>query len=317
MGDQVRGIGDRLVEVMVGWFEDLLRAVPRLAVALVLLAVALVVARLIRRLLSATLNRLRVDDIATKAGLDAPLRRLGVHRLSTLVPRVVYGLLLFVFLGAAADAVGLTSVAGAIGEVLAYLPNVVAALLLLIFGSWAAQATGRAVHRVAEGSGLDFGAALGRVVAGAVFFVVALTAASQLKIDTDVVRIFTLCGLAGLALAFGLALGLGSRPVVVNVLMGFYARKLFRAGDRLRVGTTEGVLSGITATQTLIAVGETETVALPNTVFLEQAVTVQGVIEVETPPTAAQAAEDAAAGRRAGAGDPTDGNLGGDRKDPP
>jgi small-conductance mechanosensitive channel len=283
MGDQVRNTGDRLIHVVNGWFEALMNAVPRVVVALLLLVVAIVIARLVRRFLRATLHRLKIDDFAARAGLEQPLQRLGINRLSTLLPRLVYGLLLFVFLGAAADAVGLDAVALAIGGVLAYLPNVAVALLLLVFGSWAAQAAGRTVARVAEGSGLDFGAALGRVVAGGVFFVVALTAASQLKIDTDVVRLFTMAGLSGLALAFGLALGLGSRPVVTNVLMGFYARKLFRAGDRVKVGDTDGVLSGITATQTLIAVDESRTVALPNTLFLDQTVTVQGVIEVESP----------------------------------
>lgn len=277
MGDQVRDIGNRLENLFAGWVEGLVGAVPKVLVAVVLLVAAVFVARLARRLLHVTLTRLKVDELAAKAGFDGALRRIGVQKLSDVVPTLVYGLLLFVFVGVGAEAVGLQAVSRAIGSVLAYLPNVVAALLLLVFGSWAAQAAGTAVARVAEGSGLEFGPSLGRVVSAMVFFVVALTAASQLKIDTDVVRIFTLCALAGLALAFGLSVGLGSRTVMQNILSGFYARKLFRAGDRVQVGDVEGELVGISSTQALIERGD-ETVALPNTVFLDGAVTLKSRI---------------------------------------
>lgn len=115
-----------------------------------------------------------------------------------------------------------------------------------------------------------------------VFFIVALTAASQLKIDTDVIRIFTLCGLAGISLAFGLSMGLGSRAIMENILTGFYARKLFRAGDEVRIGETEGILVGITSTQALIERGA-DTIVLPNTVFLEDAITLRAKVHTSIP----------------------------------
>jgi hypothetical protein len=124
-------ISDRLLNTVTGWFEAILQAVPRLVVAIVLLVFAVFIARVARKMLNVTLQKLKVDELMTKSGLDAALRRVGVQKLSDALPLVVYVLLLFIFAGAASDALGLTGVSAAIGAVLGYLPNVAAAVLLV------------------------------------------------------------------------------------------------------------------------------------------------------------------------------------------
>lgn len=261
-------MGDRLIRMGKNLLDQLVDGVPKLLFALVLLAVAIAVARLVRRLLTGLLNRIKLDDLIARAKLDGPLKRMGVSSLATLIPKVIYILLLLVFAGEGAHALGLTAISAAISTTFAYLPNVFAALVLLFVGSWAAQFISGAVARVSLESGMDFGPALGKFVGAAVMFVAALTAASQLGIETEMVRIVTVCSLGGLALAFGLSMGLGSRDITRNIMAGFYARKVFRAGDSVTVGETDGILKGITAMQTLI---ETPTgmTSVPNSVFLD------------------------------------------------
>lgn len=268
------GVAERMRDTALGWFDGLMNALPRVALTIVLVVGALILASVIRKVLRAALVRLHVDDAVKRVGIDDALRRMGVHSLSEVLPKILYFVLLFVFAGAAADALGLDAVAQAIGSVLDYLPNVAAAMLLLFFGMWAAQSVGSTMARVAQESGLDFGPALGRVVSGAITFVFALTAISQLKIDTDIVRLVTACALAGMALAFGLSVGLGTRDFTRNLISGFYARKVFRSGDRIEVRDAAGTLRGITATQTLIETEQGMT-AVPNTVFLEETVRAQ------------------------------------------
>ncbi|MCB9549574.1 MAG: mechanosensitive ion channel [Myxococcales bacterium] len=264
-------MGDRLINLLQHWVEVVVAAAPKVVLSIVLFIGAIMLARFIRRVLAAGLRRANLDALMARAGADAALKKLGVDSLAELLPRVVYVLLLVLFAGAAADVVGLTAVVGAVATVVEYLPNVAAAVLLLFFGSWAAQGVGNTISRAAAESGMDFGNAVGKFASTAVLFVFGLTAVSQLKIDTDVVRIVTTCGLAGFALAFGLSTGLGSRDMVRNILAGFYLRKLFQAGDRLRFGEVEGVLKGVTAVQTLI---ETEkgVAVVPNATLVEQIV---------------------------------------------
>jgi small-conductance mechanosensitive channel len=77
--------------------------------------------------------------------------------------------------------------------------------------------------------------------------------------------------LSGLALAFGLSVGLGTRDITRNVLAGFYARKIFSPGDTLEIRGERGVLKAITATQTLIEQAS-GLVSVANSAFLDETI---------------------------------------------
>ena len=257
-------------------FRDLqatvVTAVPRILVGVVLLVILVLVAKLVERVLRAVLVRLRFDSLLEQAGVDKVMHRLGVrHSLNLVLPRLAYFLLLFLFARTAADALGLTAVSEAIASLFAYLPNVVAAVLLLVVGTSVSQFAGRTVTQAAEDSGMEFARQLGGLVSGLILFIVGVMAIGQLRFDTEMVRIVTVCTLSGIALAFGVSVGLGTRDITRNVLAGFYARKIFRPGDPIEVRGQRGLLRAITATQTLID-HETGLVSVANSVFLDETV---------------------------------------------
>ena len=110
------------------------------------------------------------------------------------------------------------------------------------------------------------------MVSGAVLFVAAIMAITQLGIDTAMIRTVVVIGLAGLSVGLALSFGLGSRETTRNLMAGFYARKLFRMGDEIAVGEVRGRLTAITATKTLIEV-DGRSVAVSNSRLAEEAVT--------------------------------------------
>lgn len=257
-------------------FQDLAAivtaAVPRILTGIVVLVILLVVAKLAERLLRAILVRLRFDSILEQVGVDKVLSRVGIRQsLNHVLPRLAYFLLLFLFARTAADAFGLVAISDAIASMFAYLPNVIAAVLLVVVGSSVSQFAGRTVAQAAEESGVEFARQLGSLVSGLILFVVGVMAIAQLRFDTDMVRIVTICTLSGMALAFGVSVGMGSRDITRNVLAGFYARKIFRPGDAIEVRGERGTLRAITATQTLID-QDSGVVSVANSVFLEEIV---------------------------------------------
>jgi small-conductance mechanosensitive channel len=252
--------------------RSLIGSIPRVAVGVALLALALLVAKVAERILRRMFVRVRFDEILVRAGIDQMLGRIGVREsMNHLIPRLSYYLLLFLFIRTAAHALGLAAISEAIGTLLGYLPNLVAAILILVLGSVAAQFVGRTVARVATDSGIDFAESLGSLVSSVMIFVLGIVALSQLKIDTEMVRVVTTCLLAGAGLAFGLSFGLGTRDITRNIVAGFYARKVFRAGQPLEVRGQRGILRSITPTQTILE-GEDGIVAVGNSVFLDEVV---------------------------------------------
>lgn len=67
---------------------------------------------------------------------------------------------------------------------------------------------------------------------------------SQLKFDTEMVRIVTSFLVGGAALAFRVSIGLGSRDIVRNLLAGFYVRRFFQLGKSLKIGGQRGIARG-------------------------------------------------------------------------
>ena len=262
----------QLLQVARDLQQIVVHAIPRVIVG-ILVAIALVVAaKVVERLLRAALVRIRFDALLEQAGLDKLLQRAGIREsLNQVLPRLAYFLLLLLFARTAADGFGLTAISDGIAAMFAYLPNVVAAVLLVVVGTSVSQFAGRTVTQAAEDSGIEFAHSLGKVVSGLILFVVAVMAIGQLRFDTDMVRIVAVCTLSGLALAFGLSVGLGTRDITRNVLAGFYARKIFSPGDTIEIRGRRGVLKAITATQTLIE-QETGRVSVANSVFLDDTV---------------------------------------------
>lgn len=262
----------QLSQILRGLQQIIVEAIPRVIVGVVVAVALVLVAKLVERLLRATLVRIRFESLLEQAGVDKVLQRIGIREsLSQVLPRLAYFLLLLLFARTAADSFGLVAISEGIAAMFAYLPNVAAAVLLVVVGTSVSQFAGRTVTLAAEESGIEFARSLGSLVSGLILFIVGIMAIGQLRFDTDMVRIVTACMLSGLALAFGLSVGLGTRDITRNVMAGFYARKVFSSGDTLEIRGQRGVLKAIMATQTLIE-QEGGLVSVANAAFLDETI---------------------------------------------
>jgi small-conductance mechanosensitive channel len=261
---------EKLYESFRNLVNTVITAAPKVAVGILLIILALVVAKLVEVALRMILVRVRIDTLIEKAGIDKALQRIGLRQqLNVFLPRLVYFLIIFLLAKTASDALGLIAISNAIGAFFSYLPNIVAALLLLLLGSAVGQFAGQMVTQAAESSGIDFAPSLGKLVSSLILFVVAMMAIAQLKIDTEMVRIVTSFILGAGALAFGLSFGLGTREIVRNIVAGFYARKFLEVGKTLEIAGQSGILTAITATHTLVE-SEGKEVSISNSTFLDQ-----------------------------------------------
>jgi len=261
---------DNLLEAFRQLGDQIVAATPRVIVGIMLVLLALVVAKVVEKALRAILERLQFDRLIERAGIDRALQRLGIRQqLNQFIPRLVYFLLLVLLAKTVADALELEAISGALAAFFGYLPNLIAALLLLVIGSAAAQFAGKTVAQAADESGIEFSASLGRMVSAVILFMVGLMALAQLRVDTEIVRIVTSFLLAGLAVAFGLSFGLGTRDLTRNILAGFYARRHLKIGQPLEIGGQRGVLEAITPTHTVLSVDE-RTISISNGRFLDE-----------------------------------------------
>ena len=263
---------DRIVDVLRSLLDRTVEWIPDLVIGLVLVLVALMSAKLVEVVCRAVLRRDRLHEFLGRTGVEDTLQRVGIRRpLEEFVPRVLYFLVLFLFVRTGAQELGLDAIAEVIGTTLGYLPNVLAAVLILLGGSVAARVVGTYVTTSSREYGVEFAASIGRFVTGVILFVCGVVAVSQLRIDTEIVSLVVGCVLAGLALAFGLSFGLGTRGITRNIVAGYYARKVLETGRAVEVSGEKGILVAITPTQAILKQNG-QMVSIPNEALLAQTV---------------------------------------------
>jgi len=191
---------------------------PRFLAGLILLLVGLFAAKIVRGLVLALLKALRVAKFLVQVKV---VREEGEVRVwEVLLAELARWTITILFLIPAAEAWGLSKVTDVLNGLLLYLPNVFVAVIVGLVGFVIANLAYDIVQHVA--SGLDEKAAkgLGGVAHYAIIFFTGLIILNQLGVAADLVRILFTGFVAMMALAGGLAFGLGGKDLASEMLKG-------------------------------------------------------------------------------------------------
>ncbi|HSM71824.1 MAG TPA: hypothetical protein VK851_09785 [Anaerolineales bacterium] len=260
------------------FWEETLGAVvmwlPNLVGALALLIIGWLVARFVQFLIGGLLRRLRLDALTERVGISRTLSNAGMDSsVSNLMARLAYWLILFVFILAAAESLGLIGIVETLNQLVGYLPNVLAAAIILLLGSLIAQVVGDALREMAIRADIAAGPLLGQVVRYTLLTFTIILALAQLGIQTDLLIIAVSSFLISASLALALAFGIGSRDLARNIMAGFHAKESFKEGQELDIRGHSGKLISIGTVKSLIKTDK-GTVSLPNSALMEEEVTV-------------------------------------------
>ena len=247
---------------------------PNLFGALVLLLFGWLVARLVQFIIGGLLRRLRLDVLTERVGISRILSNAGLDSsMATLLARLAYWLILFVFVLAAAESLGLIGVTEMLNRLVGYLPNVLAAALILLLGSLVAQVVGDALGKMTAEAGVTAGSALGQVVRYTLLVFTIVLALGQLGIQTDLLTIAASALVVATALAMAIAFGFGSRDLARNIMAGYHARESFEEGQQLSLRGHSGQLMSIGTVKSVIKTRK-GLVSMPNAALTEEEVTV-------------------------------------------
>lgn len=265
-----------LVAAMTTLWSKIAGFIPNLFVALILVLLGFVVAKLLDTLISKLLAKLGLDRLMAGTGLTKLMARVGIQvSVSTLIGRIVYWFVLLIFLVSAAESLGLQRVSATLDVLALYLPKVFGAALVLLAGVLLAQLVSSLVRGAAEGVGLEYASGLGRIAQGLVIIISISVAIGQLEVKTDLLNNVIAIVLISVGLAMALALGLGSRDIAGQILAGIYVRELYEVGQQVTVGEVEGQIEEIGTVKTVLLTENGELVSVSNRMLLEQRVSIR------------------------------------------
>lgn len=190
-------------------FAELL---PRLIGAIIIFLIGVLIAWIFKSVVMRISDWLRLDVLAEKLELKQTFERAGMRlKIGALLGWIVKWFVLIAALIAATDILQWTEITGFLREVVRYLPNVFIAVIILLAGILLANFVRNVVERAVEAAKLESAHFLAGIARWAIFLFALMAALVQLQIAEELITMLFAGLVAMLALAAGLAFGLGGR----------------------------------------------------------------------------------------------------------
>ncbi len=237
---------DLIFDTLGSILKDIGSALPGILGAIIVLVIGWLITKIVTFILKKVLKLANVDRLSEKLN-EAQL--FGDSDIKIEISKVLVGfvkwVLRLVFIIVAADVMNLKIISSEIANLLRYLPILLSAMVILMIGLYAAKLVKKAITAVMESMGVGGSKIVGNLVFYIIVIFVGITALNQAGIDTVIITSNFTIILGAFLLAIALALGLGSKEVVGDLLRTFYTRKIYEVGDKVKIKKIEGEVESI------------------------------------------------------------------------
>ena len=221
--DQVNSFADQLSNAANEFWTSVGDYLPKILGALVLLIIALIVAKVLQALVERVLKTVGVEKLMKQKQVQKTLKTAEVNiNLVDVAGRITFWVVLIIFGLAISDVLDLTAMSDVIREIINYLPNVLAAVIVLTV----TVAGGRLVRDVVAASLSRMRVDFAHSVATFAYYVLlvfgTIMAIDQLGFATTLLTANLTIIVAGVVFALALAFGLGGRDTAGKVVEELY-----------------------------------------------------------------------------------------------
>jgi hypothetical protein len=190
---------------------------PKIIAGTVILLIGIIVASILKKVVLQVFKALKVESILKKYGVPEAKQDLSW---TNIFSEIVRWFVIIVFLLPTADIWGLPRVVTVLNEVLVYLPNVFVAAIIAVVGFVLGSLAHDLILASVKGISSNTAKTIASVTKWAVNVFVILAVLNQLGVATDLIRILFTGLVAMLAIAGGIAFGLGGQSAAKDVIEG-------------------------------------------------------------------------------------------------
>ena len=189
--------------------------VPRFLLGLIIILIGIIIAAILKQIVAGILKAFKVETLLRRYGV--PEAR-GDLTWTNILSEIVRWFIILVFLVPTADIWGLPRVGVLLNQFLLYLPNVLVAAIIALVGFVLAQLAHDVILASAKGLSAEAANTIASVTRWSIIIFVILIVLNQLGVATDLIRILFIGFVAMVAVAGGLAFGLGGQNVAREIL---------------------------------------------------------------------------------------------------
>jgi len=204
-------------------FQVVFSFLPTVIAAIIVFLIGLFLAKFCKGITIKVISGLKLDRLFRKIGLEGFLEKAEVAiKIDEIIGNIVKWIIIFIFFIATVNILGLTSVSAVLNRVLAYVPTVLSAAFIITAGVLLAGVVESLVKGAVAQVDTKIGRISGKFASYLVVIFAILAAVNQLGIAQSLINILFMGVVAMLALGFGLAIGLGAKDLVAEILKEWY-----------------------------------------------------------------------------------------------
>lgn len=202
---------------------NVLSYLPTILAALLVFIVGIVLAKWAKALTVRILKKVKLSAVIKKSGVEPFLRKAEIKvKIEEIFGNVIKWLIILIFFITTVNILGLTTVSLVLNNILSYIPKVISAVLVLTVGVLLAGLVEGVVKGALAQVDLKTSRLLGKISSYLVVIFASLTAVNELQIAQTLVNTLFIGFVGMLALGFGLAIGLGAKDLISDILRDWY-----------------------------------------------------------------------------------------------
>ncbi len=203
--------------------QDIIAFLPRLFASLFIFIFGLLIASWSRSLTLKSFDLFEFGFLTKNKKVKKFLTKAEVtQKVEELVASLVKWLVLLIFFIASLNVLGLTTISNLLYQIVAYLPNILSAVIVLALGVLLAGLMESLVKGALASIDLKTSRLMGKITSYVTVTVAILIAISELNIAQNFINIIFIGFVSTLSLGIGLAIGLGGKDLVSQILNDWY-----------------------------------------------------------------------------------------------
>jgi|AntRauTorckE5430_2_1112549.scaffolds.fasta_scaffold07005_3 small-conductance mechanosensitive channel len=236
---------EELNKIFLDFKDGFIHLLPKLLIALLVFGFGYLLARLVRLIIRRFLGYISQRTKRQFKDIDFTPS-------TNFIETTFFWLILLYTFFIVADILGLGVIKSWMDSILQYTPNLIAAILIILAALILGKLISAFILSAGKQLGLNYAATLGKIAQFFVLITSIIIAIDQIGIEVAFLTELIDITLAALLFGAALAFGIGARTSVSNILAAFYVRKMYKEGDHVKIGETEGIITRIDATMVIL-----------------------------------------------------------------
>jgi len=238
--------------------EQIMRILPGILAAVLLLLVGWLLATIFSRVISRLFRLLHFDRLAGRINELKWMQKSEFKVVpSKIIGKFVYWVILLLFIITATDTLGWSAVSQSFNQLITYLPQLFSAVIIFVVGFYLGNLIRDFIKTTLRSFEVASASALGETAFYIIMAIVAVTALEQAGVETSLLTSNITLIIGSVLLAFAVAFAISSRDVFKNILSSYYGKDNFHVGQFIKYKKMQGEIIKIDRMHVTIKDGKT------------------------------------------------------------